>query len=53
MGPGQSNSCTLFHQHWRDDQMAQLPPHSLVINATGMGKDSRGSLEEFEEKGDQ
>lgn len=26
-----------------DRQMAHLPPRSLVINATGMGKDSRGS----------
>jgi shikimate 5-dehydrogenase len=26
-----------------DRLMAQLPPHSLVINATGMGKDSPGS----------
>jgi shikimate dehydrogenase len=26
-----------------DDLMAQLPDHSIVINATGMGKDSPGS----------
>jgi hypothetical protein len=26
-----------------DRQMASLPPHSVVINATGMGKDSPGS----------
>jgi shikimate 5-dehydrogenase len=29
--------------HINDDLMASLPPHSMVINATGMGKDTPGS----------
>jgi shikimate 5-dehydrogenase len=29
--------------HQNDERMAALPPHSLVVNATGMGKDTPGS----------